>query len=143
MTRDFDLTDATLYHHWVDEVVRFSDTDMMGHVNNTAMTKYVESGRLHYDFDVLSPASKGADEPFSLIIANLNMNYLAESFFPGRVRVGTRLIRVGNSSITTAHGLFRENGCFGTSTCVMVNKVEGGSRPLGPRTRARLERLLP
>lgn len=143
MTAEFDLTDPGLYNHWVDENVRFSDTDQAGHVNNTAIAKYVESGRLHFDFDVLGPAGRDVDEAFGLILANLNVNYLQESYFPGKIRVGTRLVRVGNSSLTTAHGLFRETGCFATSTCVLVNKVEGASRPIGPQMRARLERLQP
>ncbi len=143
MSTESGLTDPGLYNHWVDENVRFSDTDQAGHVNNTAIAKYVESGRLHFDFDVLSPAGVGVDEPFGLILAGLTVNYLQETYFPGKIRVGTRLIRLGNSSLTTAHGLFRETGCFATSTCVMVNKVEGASRPLGPKLRARLERLLP
>ena len=143
MSQDFDLTDPGLYHHWVDENVRFSDTDMAGHVNNTAITKYVESGRLHFDWDVLSSAGDGVDEPFGLILASLHVNYLTETYFPGRLRIGTRLIKLGNSSMTTAHGCFRESGCFASSLCVMVNKVEGASRPIGPMMRARLERLLP
>jgi acyl-CoA thioester hydrolase len=143
MSDDFDLSDPGLYHHWVDDVVRFSDTDQAGHVNNTAIAKYVESGRLHYDRDVLTPAADGVDEAFALILANLNVNFLAETFFPGKVRVGTQLIRLGNSSMVTAHGVFRESGCFASSTCVMVNKVEGESRPIGPKMRARLTRLLP
>jgi len=140
---DFDLADPNLYHHWADDSVRFSDTDRMGHVNNTAVTKYVETGRLHYDLDVLTPAADGVDEPFRLILANLTVNYLAETYFPGRIRVGSRLMRLGNSSLTTAHGLFRESGCFATSTCVMVNKVDGTSRPVGLAMRARLVQLLP
>ena len=143
MTTDFDLADPALYSHWVDENVRFSDTDQAGHVNNTAIAKYVESGRLHFDFDVLKGAAEGVDEPFGLILANLNVNYLLESYFPGKLRIGTRLLRIGSSSLTTAHGLFRDSGCFATSTCVMVNKVAGASRPIGPKMRARLERLLP
>ncbi len=143
MTTEIDLTNPELYTHWVDENVRFSDTDQAGHVNNTAITKYVESGRLHFDFDVISGAKEGIDEPFGMILANLTVNYLQESYFPGKLRIGTRLIRIGNSSLTTAHGLFRESGCFATSTCVMVNKVGGASRPFGPKMRARLERLLP
>ena len=99
--------------------------------------------RLHFDFDVLKSAGTGVDEPFGLILASLTVNYLQESYFPGKLRIGTRLIRIGNSSLTTAHGLFRETGCFATSTCVMVNKVGGASRPLGPHMRARLQRLLP
>ena len=143
MTTDFDLADPALYSHWVDENVRFSDTDQAGHVNNTAIAKYVESGRLHFDFDVLKGAAEGVDEPFGRILANLNVNYLLESYFPGKLRIGTRLLRIGSSSLTTAHGLFRDGGCFATSTCVMVNKVAGASRPIGPKMRARLERLLP
>ncbi len=139
-----DLTDPALYEYWADDTVRFCDTDQAGHVNNVAIAAYVETGRLMFDHDVIGEASKGLEgERFQAILANLTINYLAESYWPGRVRVGSRLIRIGNTSLTTAHGVFRESGCIATSTCVMVNKVDGASHPIGPTMRARLSALLP
>jgi len=139
-----DLTDPSLYDHWADDVVRFCDTDQAGHVNNVAIAAYVETGRLMFDRQVIGATAKRLEgEAFNAILANLTVNYLAESFWPGRVRVGSRLIRIGNSSLTTAHGVFREAVCIATSTCVMVNRDGNGSAPIGPVMGERLANLLP
>ncbi len=140
-----DLTAPSLYDHWADDVVRFCDTDQAGHVNNVAIAAYVETGRLMFDRQVIDAVAEGLEgEEFHAILANLTVNYLAESFWPGKVRVGTRLIKIGNSSLTTAHGVFREDGrCIATATCVLVNRSGGKSAPMGPVTRERLAALLP
>ena len=144
MTELPDLTDPGLYDHWADDVVRFCDTDQAGHVNNVAIAAYVETGRLMFDRTVIEATAAGLEgEAFHAILANLTVNYLAESFWPGKVRVGTRLIRIGNSSLTTAHGVFREDRCIATSTCVLVNRADGQSAPIGPVMRERLGALLP
>jgi acyl-CoA thioester hydrolase len=145
MTKNPDLADVGLYHHWADDVVRFCDTDQAGHVNNVAIAAYVETGRLLFDRQVIEAVAEGLEgEEFRAILANLTVNYLAESFWPGTVRVGTRLIRIGSSSLTTAHGVFREDGrCIATATCVLVNRSGGRSAPMGPVTRERLAALLP
>jgi len=124
--------------------VRFCDTDQAGHVNNVAIAAYVETGRLMFDREVIEAAAAGLEgEAFHAILANLTVNYLAESFWPGRVRVGTRLVRIGKSSLTTAHGVFRDDRCIATATCVLVNHAQGQSVPIGPQMRERLARLLP
>jgi len=139
-----DLTDPGFYTHWADDVVRFSDTDQAGHVNNVAIAAYVETGRLMFDREVIEAAAEGLEgEAFHAILANLTLNYLAESFWPGRVRVGTRLIRIGSSSLTTAHGVFLGERCIASATCVLVNRAEGASSPIGPQMRERLGLLLP
>lgn len=139
-----DLADPRLYTHWADDVIRFSDTDQAGHVNNVAIAAYVETGRLMFDREVIEAAADGLDgETFQAILANLTINYLAESFWPGRVRVGTRLVRIGQSSLTTAHGIFRDDRCIATATCVLVNRADGASSPIGPQMRGRLALLLP
>jgi acyl-CoA thioester hydrolase len=143
MTATPDLTDPSLYSHWADDVVRFCDTDQAGHVNNVAIAAYVETGRLMFDREVIEAAAAGLEgEGSHAILANLTLNYLAESFWPGKVKVGSRLIRIGNSSLTTAHGVFRENGCIATATCVLVNRSAGQSAPIGPKMRERLAALL-
>ncbi len=139
-----DLTDPGLYGHWADDVVRFCDTDQAGHVNNVAIAAYIETGRLMFDREVIGAAADGLEgETFQAILANLTVNYLAESFWPGRVRVGTRLMRIGTTSLTTAHGVFRDDICIATATCVLVNRTDGGSSPIGPQMRGRLAALLP
>jgi acyl-CoA thioester hydrolase len=145
MTAEPNLTDQALYDHWADDVVRFCDTDQAGHVNNVAIAAYVETGRLMFDRQVVDAVAEGLEgEEFHAILANLTVNYLAESFWPGKVRVGTRLVKIGNSSLTTAHGVFREDGrCIATATCVLVNRAGGKSAPMGPLTRERLAALLP
>jgi acyl-CoA thioester hydrolase len=39
------LIDRAIYPYWVKERVRWSDTDMVGHVNNMSLSAYFETGR--------------------------------------------------------------------------------------------------
>ena len=51
-----DLADPDLYHHWVRDTVRFCDQDSAGHINNTAIAQYVESGRVAFVLALLPPS---------------------------------------------------------------------------------------
>lgn len=89
---------------WSDEKVRISDTDHNGHVNNTATGQYCEAGRGEVMLHVAG--SRGAGRGFAMAVARVAIDYRREIHWPGRVRVGTRVARVGRSSITVAQGLF-------------------------------------
>lgn len=135
---DIDLRDPRAFEHWARDTVRFSDTDMVGHVNNVAIAAFAETGRLAFDRDVILPLLGGA----STILARLEIDYLRETHWPGDVEIGSRVIHVGNSSLRIGQGLFRDGTCFATSIAVMVNLRDGVSHPFGADARERLLLLL-
>lgn len=114
-----DLANPECFRHWTTEKIRFQDIDRLDHVNNVALAAYAESGRVEF-LESLAPDmlyQRGA--PF-WVIAQLNIRFLAQSRFPGRVRIGTRVLRTGNSSVTLGQGMFTDDTCIATAESVVV-----------------------
>ena len=106
------------YRHLEPLSTRYSDQDSMGHINNVAYAAYMEAGRLAYLLNFMPPSQDGG---VNYVLANLNINYLAEMHFPGPVLVGGKTLKLGKSSLTTGYGVFKDGICFATATCVNVH----------------------
>lgn len=109
------LRDKSSFRHFVEERIRFSDTDMIGHVNNTAYAVYCESGRVAF-----TTGLDGLGDGLSVVIVRIALNMLAETYFPGTVEVGTGVLRVGRTSYTLGQGLFVGDTCVATAEGVVV-----------------------
>lgn len=115
---EIDLTKRETYTHWSPVTIRFSDQDVLAHVNNVALAQYFEVARTAFVYDVCRLA--GADKSVEFVLARLIIDFLKELHYPGKVEVGARLIRVGNKSMTSGYGIFQGNECFATSEAVNV-----------------------
>jgi acyl-CoA thioester hydrolase len=133
------LRQRSIFTYWLDERVRFSDTDMMGHVNNTAYAAFCESGRVSFNRAAV-PGFIGGHG----MVARVAINYLGETNFPAIVDVGTGVVAIGNSSYTLAQGLFVENRCVATSEAVLVriNPETRRPAPIPEEMRAQLHAVL-
>jgi acyl-CoA thioester hydrolase len=99
-----DLTGS--FRHSVEIVVRFADTDAMGHVNNAKYLTYCEIARIQYWTDVTGePIALGTEGAESLILAEARITYRAPAFHGEVVTVETRATRIGRSSFTLEHRL--------------------------------------
>jgi acyl-CoA thioester hydrolase len=94
------------FHHQVDIVVRFGDTDAMRHVNNAKYLTYCETARIRYWTDVTGERfALGSEAAESLILAEATLTYRAQAFHGEVVTVQTRASRIGRSSFTLEHRL--------------------------------------
>ena len=94
------------FRHSVEIVVRFADTDAMGHVNNAKYLTYCEIARIQYWTDVTGePIALGTEGAESLILAEAKITYRAPAFHGEVVAVETRATRIGRSSFTLEHRL--------------------------------------
>lgn len=114
-----ELTDRSGFPHWTSEKIRFQDIDRLGHVNNVAITIYAESGRVEF-LDAVMPAALTAGNGPVWVIARIDVQFRAQSHYPGTVDIGTRVLRIGNSSITLGQGLFVGERCIATTESVVV-----------------------
>lgn len=113
--------------------VRFSETDMFGHLNNTVPFVYFEQARIEYmnylglyPFD---PEAIGENIP---VVADLQCDYIRQVFFGDVLKVYVKINEVGNSSIDIHYlGVKDEDTvCFtGRGTVVNINKNYGKSVP--------------
>jgi acyl-CoA thioester hydrolase len=115
---ELDLTDETIFTYWCEDKIRFADLDAYGHLNNVAYATYAETGRVDFLADVIEGSLKGRGEGW--VIAKLTVNFLASAYYPGRVKIGNVIRRIGNSSLTLNQGLFVNGKCFGTCESILV-----------------------
>lgn len=111
-----DLKEARTYRHWSTVTIRYADEDRMGHVNNSAYGIWIEVARV----SLIAPFLSAVPDWFDTVLASVTINYLKETHFPGEVRVGAKLLRIGNSSFRSGYGVFRDNACLATAECVNV-----------------------
>ena len=56
--------------------------------------------------------------------------------WPGRVEIGTGILRVGNSSITIYQQLFQNMICTATAKTIIVQTQDGKSLPLSDQAKS-------
>ncbi len=130
---ELDLTDRGIYRHWQRITIRSTDEDPLGHVNNCIYAAWIEVARVMLIRRYLAVAPKEIDTA----LVNLSIDFLKETTFPGDVEVGARLLGIGNSSIRSGFGVFRDGHCLATSRCVNVFFDLNARRSLAPNDEMR------
>ena len=97
------MDDPLAGHSQVIEIpVQWGDQDAFRHVNNTVYLRWFESSRIAYSrklglWDLLESDNLGP------ILASTTCHYRRPLTYPDTVRVGTRALKVGTTSLTLEH----------------------------------------
>jgi len=84
--------------------VKWGEMDALGHVNNTVFIRYAEDGRIDYFHRLVDTEHGGWS--VGPILADLRCNFRRQLRYPAKVAMGTRIARVGGSSMTLVQALF-------------------------------------
>jgi acyl-CoA thioester hydrolase len=108
------------FPHRFPVVIRFGDTDAMGHTNNSRFLTFCESSRIDYweaaTGEPFGLTTHGAEE--SLILAEIRVTYRSPSYFGERLTVESRLGRLGRTSFTLEHRVTAEASARGKARLV-------------------------
>lgn len=96
----------------------FSDTDMLGHINNTVIPVWCESARKPL-FEIFNPGLKKS--AWNLIVARIEMDFISQIEFEPDIEVQTQIERIGNSSFTVLQEIFQEQKKVAIVRTVMVH----------------------
>ena len=97
---------------------RFSETDALGHINNTVLPVWFEQARTPI-FKIFTPSL--AIDQWELILAKIDVSFLKQIFYGIDVEVRTFIQSVGNSSFVVYHEAWQENLKVAEGTAVMVH----------------------
>jgi acyl-CoA thioester hydrolase len=141
LTDDIDLTDRDTFQSWYREKLRFSDTDMIGHVNNVAFAALIESGRVNFTHNGVIT---GMPPGLLVVMRHISLDYRAELHWPADIDVGSRLLRIGSSSFAIGNGVFDGDLCAATSvtTLVVIDRETRRPAAIPDAVRAGLEAYL-
>lgn len=97
--------------------LRFAETDALGHINNTVIPVWFEAARDPV-FRIFNPEMDLQN--WNLIIAKIEVNYLAQIHYPGEVEITTGISRLGNASLNVHQEVFQGGERVAKGECVMV-----------------------
>jgi len=117
---------------------RFADLDLLGHINNVSMAGLFEHGRGMFNHDI--EVERRAPGQRWLIV-RVEINYLAESFFPAPVDIASGIGRIGTSSWDIASAAFQNGKCVATCMTTIVLTNDHGPSPIPQDLREEFERL--
>ncbi|MFD3445391.1 acyl-CoA thioesterase [Microbacteriaceae bacterium 4G12] len=113
--------------------VRFSETDMFGHLNNTVPFTYYEEARIEF-FKNLGFMQEWAkqDSETMIVVADLQCDYIRQVFFDEQLKVHVKAQSLGTSSVDLHYMVKNEDGALclvGRGAIVQVSKKTGKSVP--------------
>jgi acyl-CoA thioester hydrolase len=113
--------------------VRFSETDMFGHMNNTVPFTYFEEARIEFfkSKGFMQEWVKPENDTIP-VVADLQCDYLAQVYFAEELKLYVKAQRVGASSVDLHYMGKKQNGaiCFvGRGTMVQMSKKTGKGSP--------------
>ncbi|MCA0147392.1 acyl-CoA thioester hydrolase [Bacillus sp. V-88] len=122
--------------------VRFSETDMFGHMNNTVPFTYFEEARIEYLKHIGFMQNWVKPEHDTIpVVADLQCDFVKQVFFDETLKVYVKADRVGRSSVDLHYmGLNEEEQvCFtGRGTMVQISKETGKGVPWTEEMKAKL-----
>ncbi|MFZ7945602.1 MULTISPECIES: acyl-CoA thioesterase [Bacillaceae] len=127
-------------HQWEQEfefhtsvTVRFSETDMFGHMNNTVPFVYFEAARIKFfqSIGLMEQWTRPESDTIP-VVADLQCDILQQVFFDERLTIYVKAQSVGNSSIDIHYLAKKEDGSagfVGRGTMVQISKRTGRGVP--------------
>ena len=107
--------------------IRFTDVDIQGHVNHTAIVEWIAHARVklidekvtqyhHTIWENLKDQGPELDH----VLVNLDVNFHKEVFYPGTIEVTARVLNVGNKSVTTEFFVYSGDEVVVEAQCINV-----------------------
>lgn len=123
--------------------IRFSETDMFGHVNNVSPFIYFEEGRIEFlkAMGLFNDVNDSASVESMPVVADLQCDYHQQLYFNEHIDLYIKANEVGTSSYDVHYLALNEHGdvCLtGRGRMVQVNTTTGKPIPLSNETKEKL-----
>lgn len=120
---------------------RFYETDAFGHVNNTVVTGWFETAREPI-FKIFTPEMD--IEKLTLILARIEVDFVAQIHYGSMVQVKTWLEKIGNASFIVVHEASQHGALVARGKAVQVffDFVTQQSAALPEKYRAELQKYV-
>lgn len=130
------------FHFSIPIKVRYSETDMSGHLNNVSYFIYFEQGRVDYA-EHLQIREQLFNEKNISVVADLECKYLAQVLLHEPLKLWVRVAKIGRSSADYEYALVEANTgqlkAIGRGAMVYIDKQAGRSASLPEEVREKLK----
>lgn len=106
---------------------RFSETDALGHINNTVVPVWLEQARRPL-FQLFTPDLD--PEKWRLIVARIELDFVGELLYGTDVEIQTSVAKIGNSSFQVAQKIVQQDEVRVRGLAVLVHYDYLQRRPI-------------
>jgi acyl-CoA thioester hydrolase len=124
------VTLARVLVHKSVQPIRWSDMDMLGHVNNVVYFRYMEQARIEWLYALAGDRGyRGGEGP---VIVNASCNFRVPLVYPGTVEVRMWLGDPGRTSVGSFYELWKDGKSYadGAAKIVWIDTATGRPQPL-------------
>lgn len=118
------------FHFSIPIKVRYSETDMTGHLNNVSYFIYFEQGRVEY-LENLQMNNYLFNEESVCVVGDLECHYLAQILLKEPLKLHVRMAKLGRSSFDVEYALVEaatgQLKAVGRGAMVHIDKKSGKS----------------
>jgi len=120
--------------HRTEVQLRFSDIDMLMHVNNAKFPTFMELSRIQYFNDIIAPRHNWKET--GLVVANYTMDFKIPIYFTDKLYIETEVTAIGNKSMTIIYRFIVEGDAgpilkaTGSSVMVCFDYINHISAPV-------------
>ena len=135
------------YRHSVEIPVRFMDIDALQHVNNARYLNFLEESRIAYSQDLLN--TYNSIQELNVLVARVEIDFMRPILFEEKVKVYTRIAKLGNKSftfesiITTTNKKGEFPSAKAVQTWVAFDPKTNQTAPIDDKLRERIIELEP
>lgn len=122
--------------------IRFSETDMFGHVNNVSPFIYFEEARIEY-LKAIELFDNVSNSKFIPIVADLQCDYHEQLYFDNNINVFVKTNQIGTTSFDLHYMVLNDHQklCLtGRGRLVNIDKQTGKPAPLNDEMKMKLIR---
>ncbi len=120
------------FRHFVPLQIRFSDIDILGHVNNNAYMSMLDLGKISYYTTALGDLLDYHN--IRAVVVNINCDFLAPTYLGEALEVWTATTRIGERSFTIEQRILNpetgEQKCRAITTLCGFDPATGQGAPL-------------
>jgi acyl-CoA thioester hydrolase len=123
--------------------IDWSEMDMYGHVNNVSYFKYVQAARVNY-WEQVGITEHHAASNIGAMLAGSKCTFKRPLFYPGTVRIESRVEFIKNTSFGIVHRLLDSDGNIAAEAedvIVMFDFTKNEKSPFPPFIKQRIEEL--
>lgn len=121
----------------------FSDMDVLKHINNVAMARFFEEGRVSLDFTLMSAdIEQNSSSSANAMLASLTIEYIAQAYYPGELEVRSGVGKIGRTSVGISQAAFQNGKCVALSDAILVKLSGGKPAPLSEDDLVQLKPLV-
>ena len=96
---------------------RFSETDILGHINNTAFPVWFETARQDI-FKLVHPNLSSSDWP--MIIAHIHVDFILQTEYGDKVTIKSSISKIGKKSFNVTHEAYQNQLLVAKGDAVLV-----------------------